>query len=455
MKKEIYTKSELLTLVIDLLYAKYPGLLPYLKIMREKVSGLEVRDLPDEKTAEMMFDGENYFIIINQNFIREYDLNEEDILWLVCHELSHLTLGHLHSHILIKHSKEFCNIAFDCQVNSLLFNLNGRKPIDLLFKTNGINYDQFLKGEDPYGFYFLLFPPHVTRERMLSDFLAAGLEQKQAELLSEFWCKNYDSEPMGLDEICWYLEHFLPDATPESSEEENLFGFQPEDELLSEKQTTWRGEKPGSWFSSPAADSLICRDFESTVMRQKNRRLLRNAIKNAMFPKDSGTLEGQPGSQGQTILPVVSRREAFFIGYGVMPALYNAENTPDRDQEAAVFIDFSFSTSPFHSGICELLSSLTSVFKGPYFAFTTSVSPVTLREIKEKTIFSGGTDLTPVIESINKSRFKKALIITDGEFSPPELKTRAELYVLLFEKKNSFEAIKNAGKVMKVWHLET
>lgn len=73
--------------------------------------------------------------------------------------------------------------------------------------------------------------------------------------------------------------------------------------------------------------------------------------------------------------------------------------------------------------------------------------------IKKGKTISGATDITCVLEHINQNNFKRALIITDGEFEPSDIKVNCDLYVLLFEKDNSVDALKNSGKIVNLWYL--
>ena len=142
------------------------------------------------------------------------------------------------------------------------------------------------------------------------------------------------------------------------------------------------------------------------------------------------------------------------IGFGVVPIFYSTYFETPQPESIAIYIDFSISTQDYHSEICGLLASMRSVYKGCYYAFTTDITEITFEHLTTGQFESGGTDITPVIEHINKNKFKKVLIITDGEFSPSQVITKSEIYLLLFEKSNTPYSINKSGSVKKVWFLK-
>ncbi|MBZ0181564.1 MAG: hypothetical protein K8F60_03845 [Melioribacteraceae bacterium] len=451
------TKNKYLIKLIDLIYDKHQNLLPFLDVFRKDIRDISFLDLDDSVTAVIILKDKKFEILFNLNFIKEYSLTDEDILWIICHEIGHYILNHLTSEYNNTHSKQFCNIAFDCQVNSMLYNINEQNPIDTLNKFNQVNYDQYISGEDRNGYFFLLVPPFKNTNEIKYDFNKAGIPLEKTALIIEFWFKNYSKEGLGLDDIVFYLEQLIEEDEHDDEPEDREYKEVEIDELpesvteLSETLIQNIKDNDAESISELSNDLF---DLSNIEIKSRDKQTLERAIEKTLFKKKCGK-EGEISEvYYRNIFPAITRKESLYFSNDLIPVFYENKNTETIASETAVYIDFSISTEPYHKQICKSITSLRKAYKGPYYGFTESVEELSYQDLLSGNFEVSGTEIDPVIEHINKNKFKKALIITDGEFDKSRLKTKAELYIILFENTNSISSIRSAGKVKQVWFLE-
>lgn len=442
--------------LIDLIYEKHQNLLPFLDVFRNDIETIKFIDSDSDMTAMIKLHDKRFEIIFNLRFIREYDLNDEDILWVICHEISHYVLEHLTSNINHKYSKSFCDIAFDCQVNSLLYIINERRDIDVLLKTNKINYTQFLHGEDPNGYYFLLVPPFLKENKVREDFQKINLNEKKRERIIDFWYKNYSENPLGLSEICGYLEKIIEDNNPteEIIPEGNNQEIPESLVNLSEVFKNYKSEN--SLASEEIEDSNDSDRFDlsDTKIDERKKQRLKEAIAQAVFNNKKNVKQGVYSIMMRSIIPSINRREAVMLSNGLIPSFYGTEFDVSIPESVAIYIDFSASTQPYHKTICKHIAELRGLYKGPYFAFSEQVEEISYEDLLAGNFDVADTDIGPVIQHINKNKFQKALIITDGEFQAATIKTKAEIFVITFKKENNIDSLRKSCRIQREWVLE-
>ena len=150
-------------------------------------------------------------------------------------------------------------------------------------------------------------------------------------------------------------------------------------------------------------------------------------------------------------MPNVSRKESLLITQEYNPLFYTQNQMRDEEKEVAIYVDFSYSTESYHAEIAKILTALKNQYRGRYFAFTTKITEMTFNDLIKGEYNSGGTDIEPVYEHINQNGFKKALIITDGEFCLPSNSTNARIFALLLGEESNAEAF--GIKPEKVWKI--
>ncbi len=454
------SKNKYLIKLIDLIYEKNQNLIPFLDVFRKDIKTIKFLDLDEDITALLLLTNQKFEILINTNFITDYDLNDEDILWIICHEVSHYILNHLTSGLTRIYTNEFCNIAFDCQVNSMLYNINDRNPIEVLTKTNAINYEQFLSGEDRNGYYFLLVPPFKTKEEIESDLRKINLDKGKIDLIIEFWFKNYENGGLSLEEICEYLEKLIEEHEPEEMPDENEHEEIPLDDLELPESIIELSEtmQKNIISNSETGKSIIQTgdifDLTNTPIDKRKKEILKDAVQRAMFDDKKDVMHGISQTVLRSIIPNISRKEALMLGNGVIPFFYDNIIETKVPKNAAIYIDFSISTKSSQKDICKNITALRDVFGGPYFAFAKEVQEISYQDLLIGNFEVSGTQIDPVIEHINKNKFEKALIITDCEFAEASIKTKASLFVILLEEYNKIKTLKSAGVIKKFWYLD-
>jgi len=132
---------------------------------------------------------------------------------------------------------------------------------------------------------------------------------------------------------------------------------------------------------------------------------------------------------------------------------YNTIGDYSMSKDIAIYIDFSASTKPYHSKILNLINALRDVYSGKYYSFSDNVTEVSLDDLVKGKFDTGGTDIEKVFEHIDTSGIKKALLISDGEFGIVNKTCKAELFFVLFDRKNSLDDIKNIKNVKNIWFL--
>ena len=458
MKKREPKLSEL----IELIYDKHPKLLPFLDIFRKDINSLQFVPLGEDATAAIVLRNKKFDIVFNTEYIKREKLSDEDILWVLCHEISHYILGHLVSEYEKKYPPMFRNFGYDCQVNSMLYNINERKRIKV-FDPNLEAYGEFLRGAEN-ELYFLLAPPHLSEKEVREDFeKVKNIDAEKLELIKEFWLKNYRPNGLGLDEIFYYLEKILPpeETKSETSEDE----FEHQDEAFDEEDLP---ESVRDFFDklneapAPPLPEEILEGFgdafeiefniNDAELNRRKLNILRNAMREVLFYDGRGAVRELDFSRQRTVMPNVTRRETLMLGYDILPSFYENTMLSEIGKTLAVYVDFSASTFEYHAEVSKLIASLEEFKSARFFAFTENVYEIDYKDFFRGKFISGGTDIEPVYEHINKNGFEKALIITDGEFSTPQLFTNAKVFILLL---GEFPNAGNFGIIPeKVWKLK-
>jgi predicted metal-dependent peptidase len=151
-------------------------------------------------------------------------------------------------------------------------------------------------------------------------------------------------------------------------------------------------------------------------------------------------------------MPNVTRRETLMLGYDILPSFYENTMLSEIGKTLAVYIDFSASTFEYHAEVSKLIASLEEFKSARFFAFTENVYEIDYKDFLRGKFISGGTDIEPVYEHINKNGFEKALIITDGDFYPPEFVANARIFALLL---GEFAETRNFGLIPeKTWKVK-
>jgi len=316
--------NEYLQKLIELVYTKNQKLIPFLDILRNDIRSLTFTADTDIESANIIMQNGKFDIIVNTNFIAAYELDDEDVLWLICHEIAHYALDHLSMSSLSVFNDHVRNIGLDCQINSLLYNLNDRNTIQLFEKANKINYTQFLENEDREGYYFLTVPPFLSEKKVINDLKQIDFDEKKKKLIVEFWFKNFSKEGLGIKEIFNYLVQLFDN--PYNSQDENNGENNKErendnkdskydEEDIPEEITELMDKllKTGKSVKSQSEQvKNIILETEKQYAIKDNITILRNAINSAVFTKNN-SISAINETIIQTIMPNAGRKEAVLL----------------------------------------------------------------------------------------------------------------------------------------------
>jgi hypothetical protein len=445
-----------LSSLISLIYEKEHHLLPFLNVFRNDIKKLSFVELDESQTALIVLKNKKFEIIVNINFIKRYQLDDEDILWVLCHEISHFVLDHFNAPENTLYAHYFCNLMLDCQVNSMLFNINSRKRIPLFDKIYEDGFEKFIDGREPDNYEFLLVPPNGNKTEINAKLIASGIDNKKSEIMTKFWFENFSTTPLSLTEIAEYLEQILPadESDIHTSEDPPTSDEYPETiKEISDSILNYNDEVIND--SKVLQTDYFERNFDlSNIKNDKYKiAILSRAIKESVF-EDKYCLESNSTVYDlRGMLPTPSRKEMVLLSTGTIPFHYN-NFAPNFEATTAIYIDFSISTITYHEEICKCISSLRNLFGGPYYAFTNEVEEISFDDVVKGSFRVSFTNIDPVLTHINENKIKKALIITDGEFSEPIGYTSAELYIILFSRNNNMDSLRNNHKIKKIWFLK-
>lgn len=469
----MFTKSkssDYLKVIIHYIYHDKNELLPFIPVFRDNINSFTVVDDSVCNTARLIYQNQQFDIQLSRKFVDDYQLTTDDLTWLIAHEISHFLLNHLTVDIpdLKHYGAEFLNFCEDMQVNAMLFNINQRKKIRLFFMVNGIHYREFLKSEDLNMLGFLLSMPYKSRSRVEKDFTRiSSIPPEKLEKLTALWFDTYSPKGLLLEEIARRLleivdlKNFQPEYVKTESQILDEVTTQEIEDLkqnLPQSLCPGESDEEGDWDGPVLSGDL---SFELTLNAaeenqwKKRINCLKYSIQRVFAPQSTFTTIREDEMFFKSLIPHYSRRETVMLSLGVNPVFYpNHYQVRSQSREfAAVYIDFSGSTDQYKNMIYLLLLNLRDTFTGPYFLFSTIIQPVEWTELKAGKTLSGGTDYNIVFQHINHYKFKKALIMTDGEGDRPSAKTLADLYVLLYCQTDSPDSLLHTKRVKKVWYL--
>ncbi|HOM65200.1 MAG TPA: hypothetical protein PK887_09425 [Ignavibacteriales bacterium] len=470
--------------IVGLIYLKHNQFIPFIDIYRNNIECCEVVNDKQTESARLVYKNDKFYIYFGKNFIDEYNLTLDDIVFVFIHELLHYYLKHYDLFRDTNLSPLLLNMACDMQINSYLYELNDFKSISVMDKTLLPAYDEFLQTQDLSNRVYLLAPPHKSQQEIIKDFDAiTSIDNDKKQKIISLWFDNF-SKHLPLDEIIKRLIEIFPDfAENQEQDQEKLKEVENKiselEKILKENNLTQnrnddKNDTSQSINDDAKSDGNDTQDVEIIDIQQlqsyfetddlelkgkrvKHRKLniLRNSIEKVFFYNKNYTTFSDNEAYFKTTVPFFNRQELFLVMQDCDPLFYTKTfNYKTKSKEfPAIYIDFSGSTDDYKEQIYLLLLKLSDKFTGPYFLFTSDIKEVKLDFIKKGKTISGATDITCVLEHINQNNFKRALIITDGEFEPSDIKVNCDLYVLLFEKDNSVDALKNSGKIVNLWYL--
>jgi len=150
---------------------------------------------------------------------------------------------------------------------------------------------------------------------------------------------------------------------------------------------------------------------------------LKNKIKKIQYVSPSSKImkaikEYIPKKPSRTVIPnFQDRRTAAVYSTGNLPVFHNNPTKGNRER-VVCYIDVSGSQDHVLPHVLPVVSRLKLHIGQEVYCFSNSVSPTRVSDLA-KGIYetTGGTDFDPVAEHLLKNKFRKVIILTDGEAS--------------------------------------
>ncbi|MBL4844450.1 MAG: VWA domain-containing protein [Planctomycetes bacterium] len=376
--------------------------------------------------------GRRYRLRLDPSFLREELHCEDDLLFLLLHEVGHRLRGDLHRDVgRDPWERTLANVVADIQINAALWREHFPAGVPLLERLYARP-----------GLETLLLPPSLLLLRFaagagkghLRRFMSPGdidgeargeLEQVAAFALKTDLGGDTD---LGFRLGEWYADAWLDDDTQESlrlrlrkllrSEASGCFS----PTLLGDH----RGREGGpSWPSGPwgkvfgregGAGGEAEEDAVEVANTRRGLAELRLAILAALSLEEIGS-GYDPSTQRPDVVPSVDRRAALLLSQGVCPIFFRSPALDAKREElrVRVYVDVSGSTGSAQPLIYGLLSQLSQVLQPPVHLFSNEVSDISLAELaKGRRRTTWGTDFDCLLEHALEAGYQRILVVTDG-----------------------------------------
>jgi hypothetical protein len=403
----------------------------------------------DTPTLSIAPEGLRYRVRVNPGFCAEQVRDRRDALAVLAHELLHAFRGHFElSPVRDPLRRQLQNMALDVGVNAVVwarFVPQGagifarlypagqfpacllRPPVDLLAS---------LAPSDPTAARLACLshaelvevwqPGSAQRPRLELAFRDhyAGLDRRHPDALARLHLDGWllDQEPQGYWDRFRRLVEAELGRSDESLEEILLLG---DHEAPHEVGRGLPGGPPGLG-ALRAARQVVA---PSKVPPKEARRFFAQVRRLAEDDPTART----PGRRSvvlRSVVPRPGRRELAALALGKPPSFYRWTNTLDVDDAAGirVYLDVSGSTSRVQALFLGLAATLGRALAEPAWAWSTGEPvPLTRDEIHRGEFRTRyGTDFAEVLEHALRRRFRRLLVMTDGEFPiPPGIADRA------------------------------
>ena len=455
-----------------------------------RISSASIVESDDVRTASISRRGSRYRIRVSADFMKQHIHSPDCLLYVVLHEIYHKMRGDLHREpppcIPKNLSETLSNIAADMLINAELRKLIFSDPVPLHYSFQG---NQFWPGD-------LLEPPELLLNMQNKELKLLG-KKKLHTLISEALLpgiQKFMNEP-GMRQLRFEL---IGDSV-----EDAIADIVEESARIYTK--VWLEEPSPSYIAlMEALSTMIMKHFSYIDLREIIEKIILgdhdgDEIPGIRLPRASGkgrAGEGESGREEEVekedvkqecwalleairrameydfkshavseqlvadrgVVPFPGRRETYLINSGYMPSFYpNPVVQKERSEQAVhVYLDVSGSVDEILPLLFALLQHVRENISEPVFEFSTEVEPVNLEELEagvRRT--TGGTEFHCVAEHALNHKFRKILVITDGdvgELEDKDLKQRFEknvqLYLLLTEESDETELIELAGGKM-------
>lgn len=346
---------------------------------------------------------------VNLDFVNKHCATEQHVQALLIHEFLHVLLRHTFE---IRRMSTIVNIALDAIINGMIHRKLG-KPYSSLMTTYYANAK---------GILVILRPPSF-----IGDF--DRLDNETFRIWSQaYWGGIQYSDVVEFlkGRSLSRLEKLLAQGDTillGNHDEENILNPDDLPEFIRKnlsdtlRQLSRDGIIPGNTFPPPGILEVPPATDQASL---KWKRQTFSVLKKLLRPNPQNTAKTNAQTNAQ--LPILSQSDR----RGVLRSLWNPIlsdmswnlSKPSPKQAVLVYLDVSGSMTTELQLLVSLLLRLGPIIQRPFFAFSTEVHPADFQKGQLQTISSGGTQIKPVVDHINRLKPKTALVITDGFVEP-------------------------------------
>ena len=400
--------------------------------LKFKILDIKIEISNSVSTAAMSFNGSDFIMKINDEFIEKYDLNDHDISFIISHEIMHRKGGDLFryfEHNMNDIDKMVANIVLDGFINSKITNRNG--------VLNGTTIFDKLYDKNKFPSVFLYHSSLISYdEKEVKTFIENvmkknGFNNQDAMILGEIYTDIWYRKCTVLSAYSRLRPYFLK----EKQYTQLVF--------IGESNGEFRYRENDSIFSDLNGSSEDGINTEAYFIKEEWRGVYR-AISAAITEGNRERSRAIDFVKQSTVIPKITRRTIFLNYFKIRELIFfgSLPMITDNNIEINIFVDVSGSFREIYPFVLGFLSSIQDIKLKKIFQFTTQVNDISYREFKDGKIKGDwGTDINPVIKKALDDKMKKIVIFTDGEFGgiKPRLRTQLKssgmnIYTVLMNK---------------------
>lgn len=369
-------------------------------------------------------------LIFGKPFIEENIKTIDDCVYLLSHELTHLLLGHFAKDIreifIDKNLNEYAiNIIFDCQVNASCYHsLNDNKYFEFIKRF-------YSKTEMPECFfrYDGEPPSHDLKELHKKLYSTDGITNEELIKGLLNWMGEHDEKiKQALHKLLGNHNNLGETSTDQENddnsraENDSLIESYAKDlkDIINKKEGK-KNVKTEEKNGRSAGKSGLLRQLEVILNNIDYSKTLGKKLNKTYVIHPSSKLHSAiegffPKKQTRTPVPnFYDRRTVALHSVGKLPVFHKNKETSHK-VFVPCYVDVSGSQNHVVGAVFSAVTRQKKKIGNKVFCFSTEVSETSLDELKRgKYKTTGGTDFNPVVLHILKNKFRKAIILTDGQ----------------------------------------
>ena len=343
-------------------------------------------------------------IEISPNFYAEYIHSCEDLLFVLSHEALHYLLGHLSPEgrrLTSEYGRKVANKAMDIVINQIVYrflNQANLKVLEFYIDWTSCPYALFLPPSK-------IEPSYFKMEQC----------RKWYDIIQDY---HRGGDPL---QIATYLEglaeHIRSVHSAECDEATEIVETR-EGKLPGRRDR--RGKSP--WVLPQIFEDLLkALGFQEKVEEEAETRKARVKLKEELLSAIKEMADEEEGgieevTRGGGVLPYYARKDFLFLATETPPILYHGNPFPEESRGIRLYVDVSGSVEGFLPHIFYALDAIKEWIVFPIYGFSTKVFPISKKDLsKGRYATTGGTDFNCIVRHLMRSRFRKAVIVTDGD----------------------------------------